>query len=67
MQWSSLQSAEEERKARVWRLQMEKAAAEGKGFGPPPKQPSTTLAPRVSLHAAVTEESHTLCALLSII
>lgn len=31
---------------------MEKAAAEGKGFGPPPKQPSTTLAPKVSLHIA---------------
>lgn len=46
---------------------MEKAAAEGKGFGPPPKQPSTTLAPRVSLHITVTMELHTLCALSPIV
>ena len=48
LQWSSLQSAEEERKERVRRLEMERAAAEGKGFGPPPKLATGGQAPKVS-------------------
>ena len=48
MQWSALQAEEEERKKRVQRVAMKKAAAEGKGFGPPPKSGAAGLAPKVS-------------------
>ena len=45
LQLAALQSAEEERKRRVRRLEMEKAAAEGKGFGPPPRPGTDGSAP----------------------
>lgn len=48
MQWSALQTEEEERKKRVQRVAVKKAAAEGKGFGLPPISGTTALAPKVS-------------------
>jgi len=40
LQLSALKSGEEERKERVQRLALQKAAASGVGFGPPPQTSS---------------------------
>ena len=45
LQPSALKSEEEERKIRVQRLAQEKAAMEGKGFGPPPKDSFSSSQP----------------------
>ena len=47
LQAAALKSEEEERKVRVSRLAQQKAAMEGKGFGPAPKDVMSTLPPKV--------------------
>lgn len=56
LQWSALQSEEEERKKRVQRVAMKKAAAEGKGFGPPPKPGTSGFVPKVSIELMLLKE-----------
>lgn len=48
LQASALKSEEEERKERVKRLNQQKDALDGVGFGPAPKGGQSSLPPRVS-------------------
>lgn len=47
LQESALRSEEEERKTRVKRLTQQKAALDGTGFGPAPKDSYSSLPPKV--------------------